>query len=39
MRRRRQLIIGTWGALAYKPAFQQATEGRPTRLPGPVGAP
>ncbi|MER5223821.1 hypothetical protein [Streptomyces flaveus] len=38
MRRWRQLIIDTWGALAYKPAFQAAAEGRPTKLPGPTGA-
>jgi len=38
MRRWRQLITDTCGALAHKPAFQQATEGRPTRLPGPAGA-
>jgi hypothetical protein len=38
MRRWRELIIDTWGALAYKPAFQAAAEGRPTRLPGPAAA-
>ncbi|MET8182219.1 hypothetical protein [Streptomyces sp. NPDC005336] len=38
MRHWRQLIIDTWGALSYKPAFQQAAEGRPTRLPGPAAA-
>jgi hypothetical protein len=38
MRHWRQLVIDTWGALAYKPAFQAASEGRPTRLPGPMAA-
>ncbi|MFF2566738.1 hypothetical protein [Streptomyces sp. NPDC058084] len=38
MRRWRELIIDTWGALAYKPAFRAAVEGRSTRLPGPAGA-
>ncbi|KPI15692.1 hypothetical protein OK074_2137 [Actinobacteria bacterium OK074] len=38
MRRWRQLVIDTWGALAYKPAFQEAAGGGPVRLPGAVGA-
>jgi hypothetical protein len=38
MRRWRKLLIDTWGALAYKPAFQAAAEGRPTRLPGSMAA-
>ncbi|MER6076970.1 hypothetical protein [Streptomyces sp. NPDC001833] len=38
MRNWRQLVIDTWGALAYKPAFQAAVEGRPTRLPGPMAS-
>ncbi|MFJ9909210.1 hypothetical protein ACIRVK_41380 [Streptomyces sp. NPDC101152] len=38
MRHWRQLVIDTWGALAYKPAFQSAADGRPTRLPGPMAA-
>ena len=38
MRRWRKLIIDTWGALAYKPAFQQAAEGRPAGLPGPTAS-
>ncbi|WP_282702688.1 hypothetical protein [Streptomyces sp. CC219B] len=38
MRRWRQLVIDTWGALSYKPAFQAAAEGRPTQLPGPTAA-
>ncbi|MGW7386707.1 hypothetical protein [Streptomyces sp. NPDC054794] len=36
MRQWRQLVIDTRGALSYKPAFQAAAEGRPTRLPGPM---
>jgi hypothetical protein len=38
MRRWRKLIIDTWGALAYKPAFETAAEGRSTTLPGPTAA-
>ncbi|MER6010201.1 hypothetical protein [Streptomyces bluensis] len=38
MNRWRSLIIDTWGALSYKPAFQQAANGRPGRLPGHAGA-
>ncbi|MFI1733981.1 hypothetical protein ACH40E_33165 [Streptomyces acidicola] len=38
MNRWRSLIIDTWGALSYKPAFQQAASGRPSRLPGHAGA-
>lgn len=38
MRRLRELIIDSWGALSFKPAFQQATEGRAYRFPGAVGA-
>ncbi|MET9965283.1 hypothetical protein ABZZ80_04995 [Streptomyces sp. NPDC006356] len=38
MRGWRDLIIDTWGALAYKPAFRQASSGKPTRLPGPTAA-
>ncbi|MFE9441163.1 hypothetical protein ACFYO2_19615 [Streptomyces sp. NPDC006602] len=38
MSRWRSLIIHTWGALSYKPAFQQAAGGRPGRLPGHAGA-
>lgn len=38
MRRWQKLIIDTWGALAYKPAFDAAVQGRPTRLPGPMAA-
>ncbi|MBC9717853.1 hypothetical protein H9Y04_35510 [Streptomyces sp. TRM66268-LWL] len=38
MRRWQQLIIDTWGALAYKPAFQEAADGRTGRLPGHAGA-
>jgi hypothetical protein len=38
MRQTRNLIIDTWGALAYKPAFQAATEGHPGMLPGSAGA-
>ncbi|MDI3417938.1 hypothetical protein [Streptomyces luteolus] len=34
----RSLIIDTWGALSYKPAFQQATEGRAWHLPGAASA-
>ncbi|MFB6643127.1 hypothetical protein ACFCYF_38555 [Streptomyces chartreusis] len=32
------MVIDTWGALAYKPAFQAATEGKSGRLPGSVAA-
>lgn len=38
MRHWRQFVIDIWGALAYKPAFQAAADGRPTRLPGPMAA-
>lgn len=38
MRRWRDLIIDTWGALSYKPAFRQAADGRSGRLPGHAGA-
>ncbi len=38
MRRWRSLIIDTWGALGYKPAFQRASEGRLSGLPGHAGA-
>ncbi|PKV84242.1 hypothetical protein [Streptomyces sp. TLI_146] len=38
MRRLRELIIGAWGALSFKPAFQQAAHGRATRFPGAVAA-
>lgn len=34
----RNLVIGTWGALAYKPAFQATTDGKSDRLPGSVAA-
>lgn len=38
MRPFRSLIIDTWGALSYKPAFQWAAEGRAAGLPGQAGA-
>lgn len=38
MRRWRSLIIDAWGALAYKPAFEQVADGRSGRLPGHAGA-
>ncbi|MDQ8706727.1 hypothetical protein RCO28_30270 [Streptomyces sp. LHD-70] len=38
MTRWRNLIIDAWGALSYKPAFEQAASGRSGRLPGHAGA-
>ncbi|MGW7237014.1 hypothetical protein [Streptomyces sp. NPDC054804] len=38
MRRWRDLIIDTWGALSFKPAFRDAVEGRGTPWPGLAGA-
>ncbi|MFI1563892.1 hypothetical protein ACH4ZX_12665 [Streptomyces sp. NPDC020490] len=38
MRRWRKVLIDTWSALGYKPSFHAAVEGRPTTLPGSVGA-
>lgn len=38
MPRWRSLIMDTWGAFSFKPAFQEAVAGRSTVLPGAVGA-
>lgn len=38
MRPWRKLVIDTWSALAYKPAFQAPSEGRSARLPGPTSS-
>ena len=38
MGRLRNLIIDTWSALTYKPAFQAASEGRTASLPWPASS-
>lgn len=38
MRRLCKLIIDTWGALSYKPAFRAAASGGPTSVPGATTA-